>query len=106
MQPIPTGAVAVIFVSERNDADPAGYDAASDQMAAEAARQPGYLGAEAVRDAAGTGITVSYWADHAAAEAWRDHAGHTAIRNRGRADWYDGYHLLVCDVARSYRWER
>lgn len=106
MQVIPPGAVAVVFVSQRNGADDAGYARASAAMAEEAARQPGYLGVESVRDTAGLGITVSYWADHGSAKAWRDHAEHRVIRDHGRADWYDSYHLVVCDVVRAHRWER
>lgn len=100
------GAVAVIFVSRRNGRDSAGYDAAAAAMAAEAARQPGYLGIDSVRDGQGEGITISYWADEAAALAWRRHAGHAAIRAQGRHDWYDAYEVLVTTVIRDYRWSR
>ncbi len=100
------GAVAVIFTSLRNGSDSAGYAEASAAMAAEAARQPGYLGLRAVRDAAGEGITISYWADEAAAIAWRDHAEHAPIRARGRGDWYDRYEVVVATVSRAYDWRR
>lgn len=74
---------------------------------AEAARQPGYLGIDSVRDATGQGITVSYWTDDATARAWRDdHAGHGAIRARGRALWYDEYRTVVATVIRDYAWSR
>lgn len=106
MEPIQRGAVAVIFASLRNGQDEAGYAAASAMMDAEAARQPGYLGMEAVRDAGGVGITISYWADEAAALAWRAHAAHRVTRDRGRADWYDRYRVIVTEVSRSYIWER
>lgn len=106
MEPISPGAVAVIFLSRRNGKDAAGYAEAAAAMAAEAERQPGYLGMESVRDAAGAGITVSFWADEAAAIRWRDHAGHSRIRERGRTDWYDSYHVLVTAVMRGYAWTR
>ena len=51
---------AVIFSSQRTDGDK-GYAAMADRMAELASQQPGYLGAESVRDAQGFGITVSYW---------------------------------------------
>lgn len=98
------GAIAVIFISRRNAADPEGYAAASAAMAEEAARQPGYLGIDSVRDAAGEGITISWWADEAAAIAWRNHAGHSAIRAQGRALWYDAYQVIVAQVTRDYHW--
>ena len=100
------GAVAVIFLNRRNANDAAGYGAAAEAMEREAAAQPGYRGIDSVRGADGTGITVSWWADEAAAQAWRDHAGHSAVRELGRRDWYDAYEVIVAEVTRSYAWER
>ena len=100
-----TGATAVIFVSQRNNSDTAGYAQASAAMAELAARQPGYIGMDAVRDGDGAGITVSYWTDDAAARAWRDQPDHCAIRERGRAVWYDSYATHIARVERSYRWQ-
>ena len=98
------GEVAVIFVSRRRADDPAGYAAAAAAMDDLAARQPGYRGVDAARDEEGTGITISYWADDAAALAWRDHPEHRAVRDAGRARWYDRYEVLVTRVERDYRW--
>lgn len=101
-----TGQTAVIFVAERLPDDAEGYAAAADAMATLAAAQPGYRGVDAVRDAAGIGITVSYWADEASAVAWRGHPEHAAIRDRGRGRWYRWYRLHVAAIGRSYGWER
>jgi heme-degrading monooxygenase HmoA len=100
------GAIAVIFLSRRNADDPDGYAAAAEAMEQQAARQPGYLGIDSVRDAAGDGITISWWADEAAAHAWRAHAAHRPIQARGRSDWYDRYEVVVAEVTRSYAWAR
>ena len=97
------GQVAVIFTSQRNGRDPAGYDAAAAAMDALAAAQPGYRGVDSARDG-GLGITVSYWADDAAARAWRDHPDHAAVREQGRALWYDRYTVAVARVERGYVW--
>lgn len=101
-----TGQVAVVFVSRRNDADAAGYAAAAEAMEALVAAQPGYRGIDAARGNDGLGITVSWWADEAAAIAWRAHPAHAAIRERGRDTWYDAYEIAVATVTRSYRWLR
>lgn len=101
-----TGAVAVIFASQRNGRDEDGYDAAATAMATLAAMQPGYRGVDSVRDARGSGLTVSYWADERAAIAWRDHPDHVAIREAGRVRWYDAYRVTVCAVTRDYGWTR
>jgi heme-degrading monooxygenase HmoA len=106
MQRKTEGEVAVIFVSQRNGVDPDGYDAAAAAMDALAAAQPGYRGVDSVRDAAGIGITISYWADTASAQAWRDHPDHVAIRDRGRATWYDWYRVTVTTTMRAYAWTR
>jgi heme-degrading monooxygenase HmoA len=97
-------AIAVIFVTQRADADAAGYQAAAEAMMALVAVQPGYLGAESVRGGDGLGITVSYWADDASARAWRDHVEHAAVRALGRARWYAHYRLIVARVERAYQW--
>ena len=106
MQSFPSGAVAVIFRSKRNAAEPEAYAAAAAQMVAAAERFPGYLGIWSVRDADGLGITVSYWENDAAAQAWKNDATHAATREQGRARWYDWYELVVAEVTRGYEWRR
>jgi heme-degrading monooxygenase HmoA len=101
-----TGQVAVIFSSRRRAAGDDDYAAAAAAMDRLAAAQPGYRGVDSARGPDGFGITVSWWADEAAALAWRAHPDHAAIRDRGRAEWYDGYEVAVATVGRSYRWER
>jgi heme-degrading monooxygenase HmoA len=104
--PIQTDAVAVIFSAQRSADDESGYAAAAVEMELLAADQPGYLGIESARGADGFGVTVSYWTDDAAALAWRDHPLHSAIRERGRAFWYDRYRITVARVTRGYGWTR
>ena len=69
-----------------------------------AAAQPGFRGVESARGPDGFGLTVSYWADDAAALAWRDHPDHRATRDAGRARWYESYTVTVARVERGYRW--
>jgi len=97
---------AVMFTSQRNGADAEGYGEAAARMLELAAQQPGYLGAESVRDADGVGITVSYWRSEADILAWKHQAEHTATRNRGRRDWYTRYITRVAKVERAYDWFR
>lgn len=96
------GQIAVIFSSQRNGHDPIGYAAAAQAMDALAAAQPGYRGVASARGEDGFGITVSYWADDAAARAWRDHPAHAAVRDAGRTEWYDRYAVVVARVERGY----
>jgi len=97
---------AVIFASDlRADGTP-GYGEAAEHMLALAAEQPGYLGVDSARGTDGLGITVSYWRTLEDIRAWRMHAEHAATRDRGRADWYDGYTLRVARIEREYDWNR
>jgi heme-degrading monooxygenase HmoA len=93
---------AVIFSSQRNAADEAGYAAASARMLELAAQQPGFLGAESVRGADGFGITVSYWDSEKSISAWKHHAEHAATRAHGRRHWYEHFELRVARVERAY----
>lgn len=79
---------AVIFSSLRNGADADGYAEMGAAMAALAASQPGYLGAESSRDANGFGLTVSYWQTSEDAMAWKSVARHRVAQRQGRDVWY------------------
>lgn len=92
---------AVIFSSTRTPGD-AGYEAMAERMAELAAQQPGYLGADSVRDASGVGITVSYWRDEAAIAAWKRQAEHGVAQQRGIDEWYAHYEMRIARVERAY----
>lgn len=94
--------VAVIFSSLRTPGD-RGYEAVARRMADLASEQPGYLGIESARDESGCGLTVSYWADEAAARAWKDVAEHERAQAAGRATWYSDYVVRIAQVSRDYR---
>lgn len=100
------GQIAVIFVSRRNDIDAVGYAVAATAMETLAAVQPGYRGLDSARGDDGIGITISWWADEAAAIAWREHPAHAVVREGGRSDWYDAYEVAVTSVTRHYGWTR
>ena len=97
---------AVIFTSQRTEEDDAGYLAMTTRMDALAAEQPGFLGIESVRADDGSGITVSYWVDDAAARAWKQHADHVLAQELGRSRWYDRYRLRIATVEREYAFAR
>ncbi|APC17962.1 hypothetical protein BLL42_20315 [Pseudomonas frederiksbergensis] len=96
---------AVIFTSLRTTADQ-GYEQAAQRMVELARDQPGFLGVESARGEDGLGITVSYWSSEEAILAWKQHAEHSATRERGRASWYEAFHTRVCKVERAYAFER
>ncbi|POA34335.1 MULTISPECIES: antibiotic biosynthesis monooxygenase [unclassified Pseudomonas] len=96
---------AVIFTSLRIAADQ-GYEQAAQRMVELARDQPGFLGVESARGEDGLGITVSYWSSEEAILAWKQHAEHSATRERGRSTWYEAFHTRVCKVERAYAFER
>ena len=99
--------VAVIFTNRRTSMDAEGYAAMAVEMEALAAQQPGYLGIESVRDTAtGEGITVSYWAAEADAQAWQRHARHLVAQRLGRERWYQSFESRVATVHRARSFTR
>jgi heme-degrading monooxygenase HmoA len=93
----------VIFTSLRTS-DNVGYGAMAESMETLARQQDGFLGLDSARD--GVGITVSYWRDPAAIEAWRNNIEHRIARQLGRERWYEAYELRVAKVERAYGWTK
>src|SRR5690606_14489250 len=85
---------AVIFTSQRTE-DDRGYERMAERMVELAARQPGFLGIESVRDVDGRGITVIYWASEQAIAAWKAHLEHRAAQQEGIRRWYAHYNVRV-----------
>ncbi len=91
----------MIFTSQLRNPAP-GYEQMAVDMMRLAAGMPGYIGAESSRNGEGFGMTVSYWRDEAAVQAWREKAEHLAAQKLGKTRWYAHYHLRVARVERSY----
>jgi len=92
---------AVIFPSTRKKGDH-GYAAMADRMAELAAKQPGFLGLESVRDTSGNGITISYWESEEAIQAWHHNPEHQKAQAAGKSSWYGDYMLRIAKVERAY----
>ena len=92
---------AVIFTSRRTEGD-RGYSRMADRMVQLAKTMPGYLGMESVRDRAGVGITVSYWANEYDIRRWKQQAEHLQAQQAGRMRWYEDFAVRVAKVERAY----
>jgi heme-degrading monooxygenase HmoA len=90
---------AVIFTSLRTD-DFEGYTEMSTRMKELAARQPGYLGIESVRE--DVGITVSYWRDLESIRSWRADIEHHKAQQSGRERWYARYKVRIARVEHEH----
>lgn len=97
---------AVVFSSVRTDLDGAEYGRTADRMVELAGSMPGFLGLESVRDAAGVGITVSYWESEKAIHHWQRHGEHLDAQRLGRERWYEQFEMRVCRVERAYGFRR
>jgi len=93
---------AVIFTSIRTDIED-GYGETAVKMVQLAARQPGFLGVESVREGK-LGITISYWQDETSIRAWKNQMEHLAAQQAGRDKWYEQYTVRVAKVERAYKW--
>ena len=94
----PEGYYAVIFTTQRSDAEMELYGLTSQRMIELAQKQAGFLGLEAVREENGLGITVSYWRDRDAIAAWRAHAEHKVVQKIGRQEFYTWFQLRIAKV--------
>jgi len=92
---------AVIFTSLKKD-DTNGYAQMAGHMSALVATQPGFLGAESVRDEAGFGVTISYWESLEAIRNWKRNEEHQVAQDKGKKEWYQQYVTRVCKVERAY----
>ena len=94
---------AVIFSSQRTETD-GGYGEMAELMERLAREQPGFLDVESVRDSAGKGVTISYWASRDAIVQWKAHVMHRLAQGRGRTEWYNWFSLRICLVEESRSW--
>lgn len=95
-------AIAVLFSNRRSSKDEDAYSATAHRMETLAARQPGFLGVESVRDESGRGITISYWKDRNSALSWKNLAEHLDAQRRGREGWYESYVVRVARMQEEY----
>lgn len=51
-------------------------------------------------------VSLSFWRDEAAVQAWRNRLQHRAAQSAGRAGAFKDYRLRVAEVRRDYSMER
>jgi heme-degrading monooxygenase HmoA len=95
---------AVIFTSQRSDDGEEAHQQMAVQMLELAARQKGFLGVESTRDAAGAGITVSYWESLEDIAFWREHVLHRHAQRLGKERWYRSFRLRIAQVVEDRSW--
>jgi len=90
---------AVIFtsiMSENNE----GYADMAKEMIDLAAKQPGFLGMESVKDE--MGISVSYWDSLENIRAWSKNSDHSKAKEMGKNGFYSEFKTRICKVEMEY----
>jgi heme-degrading monooxygenase HmoA len=74
------------------------------QLASELDRIEGFISIERFESLSRPGrlISLSFWRDEAAIEAWRNLEQHRAAQNAGRGGIFSDYRLRVASVIRDY----
>ena len=90
---------AVIFTSQKKD-NTEGYEATANKMFDMIEDQEGFLGLE--HAGGDSSINISYWKDVQSIMAWRQNQDHKAAQEQGKAEWYAGYKVRICQVQRDY----
>lgn len=93
---------SVIFTSILKP-DETGYEEMADTMLSLAKAQPGFLGAESVRE--GIGITVSYWDSLESIHLWKKNTSHLKAQELGKTLWYQQYRVRIAKVERDYSFD-
>lgn len=91
--------VAFLYEPGEYDADFHRLNAAIDAVAR---ASPGFVGAESWQATEGARRNATYyWRDLDSLRAFSLHPAHLEAK-RQYARWYRGYHIVVCEVLRSY----
>ena len=95
--------VAIIEYALRPGVEPA-FQAALAEMLEKVREIDGFLGEEPCRSVADESkrVTISYWRDDAALEAWRKHPDHQRVMLLGRRELLAWYRIRVTRVERDY----
>lgn len=93
---------ACIFSTERTEVDE-GYGVLTAAMLERATQDFACLGVESTRDAAGFGITISYWKDEDAIQRWYGDAKHIAAQKLGKQKFYKDFAVRIAKVEHAYQ---
>jgi heme-degrading monooxygenase HmoA len=89
------------FIYEAGDYD-AEFHRLNDQIKAVAASLPGFLGVEQWQAPEGRRSNATYyWSDLETLKVFSSHPVHQEAK-RQFARWYEGYHIVISEVLRSY----
>ncbi|MEM7224877.1 MAG: antibiotic biosynthesis monooxygenase [Pseudomonadota bacterium] len=96
--------IAVIFEVQPHPDRAARYFELAAGLKAELEQVDGFLSVERFQSLTTEGkfLSLSFWRDRAALEAWYGHAGHGAAQTEGRGGIFRDYRIRVAEVFRDY----
>jgi heme-degrading monooxygenase HmoA len=96
--------LAVIFEVEPRDGQLETYLQIAAQLRPELEKIDGFISVERFESLYNPGkyVSISYWRDAAAMQAWRTHLTHRQAQAQGRQDIFAAYTIRVAQVVRDY----
>lgn len=96
--------IAVIFEVEPRDGRAGDYFDLAAELKPELEKADGFISVERFESLINKGkyLSLSFWRDEAAVEAWYAHAGHREAQAAGRGGIFRDYRIRVADVLRDY----
>jgi len=98
--------VVVVFRSRLNVGVDAEYEPEAARMEELAAAMPGFVAIKAFVADDGERASIIEFESLETEQAWRDHPEHRLAQERGRAEFYAGYRIQVCEVLRDRSFDR
>lgn len=95
---------AVIFEVEPKDGRADDYLAIATTLREELDRIDGFISVERFRGVTNPAkyVSLSFWRDETAIQAWREHLDHRLAQRAGREDLFADYRIRVAAVIRDY----
>jgi heme-degrading monooxygenase HmoA len=96
--------IAVIFQVKPNDGRAGDYFELAGALKPEVEAIDGFISVERFESVSEPGkfVSLSFWRDAAAVEAWRTHAGHELAQTRGKDEIFSDFRISVTEVMRDY----
>ena len=96
--------IAVIFEVEPNPGQADAYFDLAAELRPELEKIDGFISVERFRSLTDDGkyLSLSFWRDEAAVEAWHADARHRAAQAKGKAEIFRRFRIRVAEVLRDY----
>ncbi|AFJ48483.1 antibiotic biosynthesis monooxygenase family protein [Shimwellia blattae] len=96
--------IAVLFEVNVKPAGQARYLALAAGLAPLLNKAPGFIAIERFQSLAHPGkiLSLSWWEDEQAVQAWHQHPAHRAAQQEGRDSLFEHYRIVLANITREY----